>query len=162
MVVLISGTDKQLSIFKALLRQKVPFIWYTYDFMPKQILEYINIDARSEEVSNVKLINRLVEAFDEHSDVCYKDCMSVIENYKADGKEPYCFIVVPNKKMSKFKTLKAARVNVITDPNLVSGAINEKYSIYDYNLYNAHDKKTMNRKVNDFLSWCERNRELYE
>lgn len=46
MVILISGTDKQLGILKSVLRERVSFDWYTYDFIPKQVLEWLDISSK--------------------------------------------------------------------------------------------------------------------
>ncbi len=158
MVILISGTSKQLSVLKSVLRERVSFDWYTYDYLPKQMLEYLDISSRENEltVEDRKLIRKITEALEEHSDICFRDCMTVIKNYKEESTAKYLFIVVPNNRITKFKNVDAVRVNVIVDSNLVSGSLkHEKHSLYDYALYNAHEKKTMSRKVAELLRFCE-------
>lgn len=158
MVVLISGTDKQLSILKSILRERVSFDWYTYDWIPKQILEYLDIASNESEleIKDRNLLKEITESLDKHSDICFRDCLSVIKNYNEESTAKYLFVVVPNLKIQKFKDVKAIRVRMILDSNLVSGSLmHEKKSIYDYALYNAHDKKTMARKVTEFLRFCD-------
>lgn len=158
MVILISGTDKQLSILKSVLRERVSLEWYTYDFIPKQILEYLNISSKECEltIEDKRLLKDMTEAFEKHSDICFRDCMSVIRNFNEEPTAKFLFVVVPNQKIQKFKNVDALKVNVILDTNLVSGSLKyEKHSLYDYALYNAHDKKTMGRKVSEFLRYCE-------
>lgn len=159
MVILISGTDKQLSILKSVLRERVSFDWYTYDFIPKQVLEWLDISSRECDltVEDRRLLREMTESFEKHSDICFRDCMSVIKNFNEESTAKYLFIVVPNQKIQKFKNVDALKVNVILDTNLVSGSLKyEKHSLYDYALYNAHDKKTMGRKVSEFLRYCEK------
>lgn len=157
MVVLISGVDRQLYFFKSVLRGKTSFDWYTYDWIPKKMLEYLDIGSRECDIDSKdrRLLKDLTEALERHSDLCFKDCLSVIDNYKVDSSAKYLFIVIPNQKINKFKDVDAIKVNVINDPNLVSGNIKYKHSLYDYVLYNAHDRNTMNRKVSDFLRFLE-------
>lgn len=157
MIVLVSGTDKQTDIFRMSMREKVSFVWYTYDFIPKQFLEYIDVDPNSTAIKDRELLKALETALEKHSDVCYRDCMTVIENYLENPTAEHLVISVPATKIIKFKDLKCKKVKIISDPNLVSGSMeHEKYSLYDYALYNAHDKKTMKRKVAEFVRWLEK------
>lgn len=157
LVVLVSGTDKQINIFKSAMREKVSFIWYTYDFIPRQVLEYVDIDPNTTDGKNKRLIREIEESLDNHSEICYRDCITVVENYLENPTAKHLVISVPPNKIVKFKDLKCKRVKIINDPNLVSGSLeHEKYSLYDYALYNAHDIKTMNRKVSEFVRWLEK------
>lgn len=157
MVILVTGTYKQLSIFKSAMRERVSFIWYPYDFIPKQVLEYVNIDPDSTDVKDKKLIRDIENALDNHSDICFRDCMTVISDYLENPTSDFLIIPITVSKIIKFKGLECKRIKIINDPNLVSGSLeHEKHSLYDYALYNAHDKKTMKRKVAELVRWLEK------